>query len=169
GTTGWVKAELGMKFLDDDDWGDTDEQLAYGINAAIIPVSWPVGFYVGYAGSDSDEETDIDGVKYSGETQEFHFGAVKTFEVQSNAMPYVAAGLAMGEGEIEFSYQGLSETGSADGLGLFVAGGVDFMIAPQFSAGISARLSMIDADVDDSDTSVEVGGFSLTGNIGYHF
>ena len=96
-----IRAALGQKQLDQDEWGDMDRQREIGLLVDYKKTDWPVSIAADFfvSSADSDQAySDID----VGYTFEHHLGIRKQFTLFGpNIHPYVGGGVALRYSEAE--------------------------------------------------------------------
>lgn len=151
---------LGSKSLDDTDWPTPwDQQAEAGFVADFKPATWPIGLEVRLLSSESDPTPVFSVV---GRTREFDFGVRKTWGAY-NMHPYIGGGLASIEGERATG--GVSVSGS--GGGLWLAGGIYWVLGQHFNLGFDLMASSAQVTIAGADVNAGGGHFNV--QLGYHF
>ncbi len=173
----WIQLELGAKQLQEEDAEDLDTQAAVGISGVIGQPDWPVGIYIGALSSGAEAEYRFsDGSFYEElELFELNLGIAKSFATQSNFNPYIAGGVAIGNGE--YSYWTSDDESNKEvytiesAYGFWAGAGVNYVFGSGFTLGGQARYSMINSSFEEPgiDDDVEIGGVSILLNLGYTF
>jgi hypothetical protein len=156
GTSGNINLLLGKNYLDDGIWDDLDldEQDSIGVMFDIQPVRWPIALAFDFLKSD-DSSRGIDG-----ETQEIAGGVRWYSPMMNNILRfYAGGGLALIEAEIEGE--------DDDELGIWLNGGLTFIIAKHLNLGLDLRYSMAEVELYGED--VDVDGLRASFLVGYHF
>lgn len=161
---------IGQKTLDSDDWGDFDEQAAFGIFCDFKGQDWPVSIAIELIGSAKEDDN------LTGSTGEFSVGVKKIWESTGTPIkPFVGIGLSSVAAKFEYEDDYYDETYSSDGTGLgyFMEGGVYFTIGENLNLGALVRYSYANITIDDIE---EVDDFDINGGgtlagifIGYHW
>jgi hypothetical protein len=158
---GSVHFFLGGKSLDSDDWGDLDNQSAFGVEMSWGNTDWPVSIATDLfvSGTVDDRPTDFDLI---GVTSEIDIGVRKFFEI-GRTRPYVGGGIAFGGGAVIFScldnfpFDCDDEDDQGNGVGAWLNGGVVWRLGKKFDIGFSLRWSTVDAGIFARDR--DAGGF----------
>ncbi len=156
GASGNINLLLGKHYLDDDVWDDLDldEQDSIGLMFDIQPARWPVALAFDLLKSDESAHG-IDG-----ETQEIAGGVRWYSPMVSNILRfYAGGGLALIEAEIEDE--------DDDDFGIWLNGGLTFIIAKHVNLGLDVRYSTAEVELYGED--VDVDGLRTSFLIGYHF
>ena len=159
GFTGNINLFLGAKALDENDWAPWDEQSEVGLVADFGGVSWPVSLEIRILSSESDEDPFF---LITGKTTELDLGVRKTWGAY-NMHPYIGGGLASIEAELDDGFT----TVSGSGTGLWVGGGIYWVLGRHFNLGFDAMISS--ADVTILGVDVNAGGGHFNFLLGYHF
>lgn len=144
-----VSMLYGQKYLDQGDWGAADSQREFGVGVTFqqpdVPVLW-----VGNLSRSRDAGTDSTNfevpLRLSGQTTELSGGARKNL-TEGASKVFVEGGLLY----ISASLKGVdlvtgdSVRDSDSALGLWLGGGLDFMITHVMSAGGLIRMSLAKA------------------------
>ncbi len=180
--SGNVNGLVGIKMLDDSDWGDFDDQTEIGIMADFGMDSWPLSLsanllYSSDSTSDyhDNEINDTYYYTYYGEdatTVELNLGVKKIWPLAGRFNLYVAGGLAVIYGEMEItradnlsgSYR---DTDREDDTGLGGWGGVGcyFTFANHVNLGVDLRYST--AEIDMYNDEIDAGGVHVGMLVGY--
>ncbi len=173
----WIQLELGVKQLQEEDAEDIDTQGAVGISGVYVQPDWPVGIYVGILSSASEAEYRFSDFSLHEKLDifELNLGIAKSFATQSNFNPYIAGGLAIGNGEL--SYWISDDESNKDvftiesAYGFWAGAGVNYVFGSGFTLGGQARYSMINSSFEEPgiDDDFEIGGVSILLNLGYTF
>lgn len=180
--SGNVNAFIGMKMLDDSDWGDFDDQTEFGVMADLGANTWPIGLsanliYSSDSTSDYHDNEIGDTYYYTyyaedATTVELNLGVKKIWAVSGPFNIYVAGGLATIYGEMEITRaNNLSgtyrDTDSEDdtGLGGWGAVGCYFTFANHVNVGMDLRYSS--AEIDMYDDEIDAGGVHVGLLVGY--
>jgi opacity protein-like surface antigen len=185
GATGWsgnINGLLGIKMLDDSDWGDFDDQFEMGVMADFKMDSWPLSLcanllYSNDSTSDYHDNEINDTYYYTyyaedATTVEFNVGIKKIWTPAERLNFYVAGGLAVIYGEMEITRADnlagtYRDTDSEDdtGLGGWGAVGCYVNLSRHFNVGLDLRYST--ADIDMYDDEIDAGGFHAGLLVGY--
>ncbi len=177
-----VNGVLGIKMLDDSDWGDFDNQFEMGVMADLTADSWPVGlsanlFYSSDSTSDYHDNEIGDTYYYTyyaedATTVELNLGLKKIWSVTHPFNIYMGGGLAIIYGEMEITRANnlagtYRDTDSEDdiGLGGWGAVGCYYTFANQINVGLDLRYST--AEIDMYDDEIDAGGFHAGLLVGY--
>jgi opacity protein-like surface antigen len=171
--TGNLNAFVGGKLLDADEW-HANEQAEIGATLDFKRADWPVsiaadvhfsqGDFSGFGtispGGSGFLQEDV-------HTSDFNLGLRKYWDGGSNMHPYLGAGVAYGQLEVDQRLNGvqtLSDRG--DGVGVWAGVGLLWSIHA-FNVGVDVRYSQIKVGLDAKD--VESGGAHGGVLIGYHW
>ena len=182
GWSGNINGLLGVKMLDDDDWGDFDDQTEIGVMADFGMDSWPIslsGNLLYSSDSTSDYHDNEIGDTYyytyyaeDALTVELELGVKGIWPVTERFNLYAAGGLAVIYGEMEITRaNNLSgtyrDTDSEDdtGVGGWGAVGGYFTFARHVNVGLDLRYST--AEIDMYDDEIDAGGFHVGLLVGY--
>ena len=162
-----VSVLYSQKYLDQGDWGATDSQKEFGVGVTFqqpeVPVLW-----VGNLSHSRDAGTDSTNfdvpLRLSGKTTELSGGARKNLTEGASKI-FVEGGLLYISATLKGTnlVTGESARGSDTALGLWLGGGLDFMINPVLSAGGLIRMSLAKAGSD------ALGGTHFGLYAAYHF
>lgn len=180
--SGNVNAVLGLKMLDDSDWGDFDDQTEMGVMADFGMDSWPISMsanltYSSDSTSDYHDNEVGDTYYYTyyaeeASTVELNLGVKKIWSPAPHFSLYVAGGLAAIYGEMEItrannfdgSYRD-RDTEDDIGLGGWGAAGCYFTFSRHVNLGVDLRYSTAEIDMYDDD--IDAGGFHIGLLAGY--
>lgn len=169
GWTGDVNLFFGKKYLDDDDWGDLDEQNEFGITFDLAKGRWPIHIAVDVLGS--KESMTVTDLELEGKTSELCLGVRKIFTIDGSAIfrPYLGGGLAFVHSEMEAVqipyYSKRSE--EDDAVGLWLNAGAYFTLSRHFNIGLDLRYTKAETTLFGND--VEAGGTHAGLLLGYHW
>ncbi len=162
-----VSMLYGQKYLDQGDWGAADSQREFGVGVTFqqpdVPVLW-----VGNLSRSSDAGTDTTNfgvpLRLSGKTTELSGGVRKNLTEGASKI-FVEGGLLYVSATLKFTnlVTGESTRPSDRALGLWLGGGLDFMLNPVVSAGGLIRMSLAKAGSD------ALGGTHFGLYAAYHF
>jgi opacity protein-like surface antigen len=155
---------IGHKSIDDLEDIDLDSQVDFGIEMSFAGDDWPVAIAVDLLGSSASEDVSIPSYYYYGSYDvdvestnwELDFGVRKTWEFASPVRPYFGGGIALGRGELEVDFDGLSASDDENGIGYWIGGGVYWKIGNSFNLGLNLRHSKIDVEIEGDD--LDIGG-----------
>lgn len=162
-----VSVLYGQKYLDQGDWGAADSQREFGFGVTFqqpeMPVQWVGNFSRSRDAGNDFTNFDVP-LRLSGETTELSGGARKNLTEGASKI-FVEGGLLY----ISASLKGVdlvtgdSARDSDAALGLWLGGGLDFMLNPVVSAGGLIRMSLAKAGSD------ALGGTHFGLYAAYHF
>lgn len=147
-----VSMLYGQKYLDQGDWFATDSQSEKGVGMTFQQPDMPV-LWVGSLSQSHDAGTDttnfIAPFKLSGKTTELAAGARKNL-TEGASKVFVEGGLLYVSATLKGVNLATGESGRDfhSALGLWLGGGLDFMITPVVSAGGLIRMSLANAGSD---------------------
>ena len=163
--TGNVNFFLGQKSLDSGDWGQLDEQGAFGVLVDFRQEHWPVSVALDFLGS-ADDTTQL-GNTIDGMTTEFNAGIRKIWEVSgSSVRPYLGGGIAFINAELERTNVFVVKDDD-NATGLWLNGGIYWTLGQHFNLGFDLRYS--EADVTLFGVNREAGGGFAGLLLGYHW
>jgi hypothetical protein len=184
--TGWsgnVNALMGVKMLDDDDWGDFDDQVEFGVMADFGMDSWPIsltGSLTYSYDSDSDWDDNEIGNNYfytyyaeEGTTVELNLGLKKIWPVGERFNIYVSGGLAVIYGEMEITTSDNLYWGSyydrddEDDTGVGGWGSVGCYMTFARHINVGLNLGYSSAEIDMYDEDIDAGGYHVNMLVGY--
>lgn len=170
-----INAFLGAKFLNEDDWEPLETQGEFGVLVDFKPKSWPVSMAIDTLASYAEETATINvpGVgsvteEVQGSTGELDIGVRNYWRPQTKMQPYLGGGLAFISAALQAKtakYTYVRDDGV--GVGLWIDGGVSWILGKHFNIGVDARLS--GAQVELFDENRQAGGFHLGLLLGYHW
>lgn len=171
--TGNIDVFLGTKNLDSGDWSPADKQSEFAIESDFRQYSWPVNAVIGLRGSDAQGSVQGPGGFINVETKnsELDFGIKKIFENTTNFHPYIGGGPALMR--MEVSVNGFvadhwfAGSRSADGVGIWLAGGAYWTLNRSFNIGAELRYS--NADVSFFGHDFKAGGTGIGLLLGYRY
>lgn len=163
--TGNVNFFLAQKSLDKEDWSPVKKQDEFGVMLDFKDKSWPVSIAVDYLIA-SQSET-LSGTKYTGTTYEFGLGVRKIWVSEGSIRPHIGGGLASIAAEAETNDGNVLNSNSNDAIGLWINGGVYWILGDHFNLGLQARYS--NATVRVSGVNVNAGGVHSGLVLGYHW
>ena len=158
--TGNANFYLGVKELEEDDWGPLEEQDEFGFSVDFKRKSWPVNMVISYLHSSDERTINIHAPRgrtvssnVEVETNELSFGFRKIFDASSIMHPYAGCGLAL---------ISTSDFGSDDdtSMGLWFEGGLYFTVFKCFNIGLYGRWSQTEVilyDIGDEDGGIHYG------------
>ena len=157
-----IKLYLGQRSLDEDDWAPVEDQVAFQLEYSHESPADAVGWEVGIGGSADDDTIDIgfgpqDVTVATGEI----YGGVRKSFGSGNVRPYVGGGLSFIN--LDAEVDSASEDDSS--LGLYLHGGVEFLLGQSFALGLDLRtllgseitLAGFDTDADYLQLALTVG------------
>jgi len=152
-----VDLYLGGRSFDHDDWHPVEDQGMLGIEFVHEGRDSPVGFEVAVFASEDDEHgfTIPSGnpVEARGRTEEFSMGLRKTFSLEEGPVhPFVGAGVSGIRAEQRLEIAGVTTSDEDGSPGLYLHGGIDFDMGPNFLLGFDLRFLTL--------TDVRLFGFS---------
>ncbi len=162
--TGNLNLFLGAKALDDTDWAPVDEHAEVGLVGDIRAANWPVSIEVRLLSSVSDTVL-IGPDLVEMETSELDLGVRKTWGAGTNMHPYVSGGLAKIDAEV--TVLGVGSV-SDDGVGLWVAGGIYWVLGGSFNLGVDLMISSAEVDFG-TGVDGNIGGGHFNFLAGFHF
>ena len=156
---------LGTRSLDDPEWSIVDDQTTLGLE-----LDWQgrgLGWEFSAFHSSNDEDNDTFGVRASGETNEYSFGARKAFAPgRGGAMPYFGLGLSYLEGDLQYTPDTGLATGEDSGWGIYAQMGIRWQMENSTYFGMAYRrlfgveelgLSGGDVDIDYHMVAATIG------------
>lgn len=160
-----VTVYVGGRALDEGDYDPVDKQGVLAVEYAHERRDDPIGFEVGVAGSDDEDESG--GLKVEGTTSEIYGGIRKTFG-DGEVHPYLGGGVALIRSEVEVRSGG-SHASDDDASGaLYVHGGVGFDVTPTFLLGLDLRfLFGSDLELGGVDTDADYGQLAIFASFGF--
>lgn len=182
GWSGNVNGLLGLKLLDDSDWGDFDDQTEIGVMADFGMDSWPLRMSANFlysSDSTSDYHDNEVGDTYyytyyaeDATTVELNLGAKKIWSPAEKFNLYVAGGVAVIYGEMEITrannlsgtYRD-SDSEDDTGLGGWAAMGCYVTFSRHLNVGIDLRYST--AEIDMYNDEIDAGGVHVGLLVGY--
>jgi hypothetical protein len=154
---------LGMKYLDDEDWGENDDQVAVGISFDMVKQNWPFNLVMeGIVSSDSHDSGPID---TTSSIIELAVGARKYFDFTQNMSLYAGLGPTLFFGMIDEdgvrlapgpSLENADRDDSGAGVGAWVGGGLIFRPNERLNFGLNIRQSWGEVEIFNRDR--EAGG-----------
>jgi hypothetical protein len=163
GMTGNLNLLLGAKVLDEDDWTPNEGQAEGGVSLDVRNASSILGFEIRLLSSESDVHNVFLVGPTSAETTEVAFGLRLTFTYEPGLRTYLAGGPVY----IDARLKTPSGTTSGNGNGVWLAGGIYWILGGRVNLGADVMLS--GADVDLNGTEVKGGGAHLHLLLGLHF
>jgi len=164
--TGNVNLFAGGKTLDDGDWAPTEKHSEVGVVADAGLDHWPVSLEVRFLSSESDTEFEPTlGLSLKLETTELDLGVRKTWGVGTNTHPYLSGGVAFIEADATVVNV---LTANDDATGLWLGGGVYWVLAEHFNLGVDLMVSSAETNFG-SGPDVNIGGVHLNFLAGFHF
>lgn len=155
---------FGQKILEEENWGDADEQTEFGGLVDFKQSHWPVSIAIDILGS-----KDFLDFTTEGSTTEFDIGVRKIWDAENGAIrTYIGGGLAFISAEITsggFFNNSVSQDDS--GTGIWFGGGINWTLGQHYNLGIDLRYSQ--ADVTLFDENVDAGGTQVGMILGYHW
>lgn len=160
-----VNVFLGQKALDEDEWGQFDKQGEVGVLIDFKLQNDYVSTAIDLLGS--LEEITVSGEKFEGSTGEIDVGVRKIWKVMGSSMrTYIGGGLAYIQAELK-SINGSFISDDDDGFGIWLNGGVYWIIGQNINLGIDLRYSQ--ADVTLFGIERDAGGNHAGIFVGYHW
>lgn len=158
--TGNANFFAGAKALDENDWSPAEEQGEVGFGVDFRQKSWPMNISIGYLRGSG--EGPVFGSTFKSETTELQIGVKKIWDDYGTLHPFLEGGLAFvsGKGSSARSISG-------SGTGLWLGGGVYWVLAEQFNLGL--RLQSSSAKATISGYNAEVGGGHFGVIAGFHW
>lgn len=157
-----VGAILGMRSLDEDIWAPTEEQFVLGAECVVMSKDSGLGLETSlqYA-ADSDEVGNVD---VTSTTTEFSVGGRLEMTGQS-VRPYVGAGLALINAEIEADNGGSTASEDDSSLAGYAHLGVELPFAERWYVGLDVRalfgsdmeFSGVNGDADYTQFALVIG------------
>lgn len=163
GLTANMNLLLGAKFLDGDDWPYTAGHAEGGVSLDLRGARSIVGLEARLLSSESATNPVFLVGDFRSETTEVAFGLRLTFSYDRGLRTYLAGGPVY----IDASRTTPSGTTSGSGNGLWLAGGVYWVLGGQLNLG--ADLMVSGANVNLGGTEVHGGGAHLHLILGVHF
>lgn len=186
GAAGWsgnVNALLGVKMLDDSDWGDFDDQIEAGVMADFSRDSWPLSLsanllYSSDSNSDYHDNEINDTYYYTyyaedATTVELNLGVKKIWSLTDRFNVYVAGGIAVIYGEMEITrannlYSGsYQDTDNEDDTGYGGWGAVGGYVTFTHHINVGLDLRYSSAEIDMYNEEIDAGGFHVGLLVGY--
>jgi opacity protein-like surface antigen len=155
---------LGQKSLDSGDWKPVESQVEWGVVADLGRKDSVANLVISYLSSKDDSERD--GIKYSGDTQEIGLGIRKPFRINPGVAPFVELGAAYVDATLES--RGPSAQSSSDSaFGLWAGAGANFAVGEILVVGIDVRYTSASVTLLGKDR--EAGGlhFGIMAGIGF--
>ncbi len=181
--SGNVNALVGLKMLDDSDWGDFDNQTEVGVMADFGMDSWPLSLCANllYSNDSTSDYHDHEvGNTYyytyyaeDASTVELNLGVKKIWTPADRFNLYVAGGLAVIYGEMEITqadnlYDGTyRDTDREDDTGLGGWGAVGCYVTFSSHVNVGVDLRYSSAKIDMYDDEIDAGGVHLGLLVGY--
>lgn len=180
--SGNINALIGVKMLNDGDWGDFDDQIEVGIIADFGMDSWPLRLSANliYSRDSSSDYHDHEvGNTYyytyyaeAASTVELNLGVKKIWTPAERFNIYVAGGIAVIYGEMKItrannltgSYRD-SDTEDDTGLGGWGSVGCYMNLTQHINVGLDLRYST--AEIDMYDDVIDAGGTHIGLLVGY--
>jgi hypothetical protein len=159
---GNVNFVAGGRGLDQDLWGDLDQQDVFGVMVDYIAPTWPVrlegAIFFSSDTADFVEPIFFTTAEVEGRVSELAVGLNKTWDKRGRTRPFVGGGLAwvVAQKEVRSEFLG-DEHENSDALGVYVHGGIFWRLSSTFNLGIDARLM----------GTTDVGLLGTSGNAGY--
>jgi hypothetical protein len=166
---GWAanaNASVGVKTLDDKDWGPADTQTSLHLDFDARPQNWPVSLaaQMAFSMGDGTEDDGAGGqIKVEGQTQELNLGVRKIFEPTPNIRPYVGGGLSLIRADV--TVDGTSDDDM--GAGVWLGAGAYWHFTNGFNVGVQADWTK--ADVTIGGVTGDAGGAQISVMGGYSF
>ena len=130
-----VTAMVGQRWLDDDDWGDLDEPLAYGVEFDGTEVDSGNGFEVGVLYTNDDD--DIGPFDVEATTWELYAGYRYTFDPQEEGIhPFLSAGVEALQGELDIDGVGKEDDTV---FGVYARAGLLWDVSDRLRLGLDYR------------------------------
>jgi Outer membrane protein beta-barrel domain len=166
GVTGNISGFFGAKVLDNHDWAPAEDHEEVGLVADLRSTTFPVGAEIRVLRSRSDtvfEPTTAEFIRL--ETSELDLGLRKTWDGGPNPRPYLSGGVAKIDADLTFVGTG---TASDSATGIWVAGGVYWVLGGSLSLGADLMLSTAEVDFG-TPVKADVGGGHFNLWLGFHF
>lgn len=151
--TGNANFILGLKAMDEDDWGSLDSQGEFGAEVSFGRDHWPVLIAIDLLGSRA-EDTDR-GIDFEASTSELDLGVRKIWEFR-RMRPYVGGGIALINAELRATDSGITIIEDDDDVGAWVGGGLFWRLRTRVNIGIAVRYSRAQVRLFGADA--EAGG-----------
>lgn len=166
---GVTSPTIGLRFVEDDAWGNLDQWTTFGLNSTIRAGSQPIGIILNWSlaqASDTSDgiESDLDafdvqlGVGYFGQPDGF-----------DRLLLSAGAGIQYTSVQIDLSGLGGSATIDDSGFGAFLALALHYRFTDHIGAGLHAGWSYV--ALEDTANGVEfeadTRGFSLGASVGF--
>jgi opacity protein-like surface antigen len=166
--TGNANLLLAGKRLDADQWQPTDREGELGLQTDFQRTNWPVAVAADLLAARSDASIAQNGfTEQRSRTSELDLGARKYWRPGPHVSPYLGGGLALVTGELEMMGPGGTVSDTDSGAGVWIGGGIKWILSDVFNIGIDAKLSHADVSLFGSDKNA--GGFHLGLLAGYHW
>ena len=165
--TGNISGYLGQKSLDDEDWGNLDDQGSLGMILDFKKQSWPVSIAIDLLVSGNEHKAGD--IKTDGGTLEADIGVRKIFELSNSSVkPYIGGGIAIiGAGSRVRDGDNTVSDENETGTGAWLGGGMYYAATDSLNVVFDLRYSQAEASFLDQDR--EVGGFRTGITVGYHW
>lgn len=160
-----IKAYFGGKTIDDSAWSAQDGHGSIGILTDFKTGFQGVRVALDLFGSGSEDNTtsQVKGTYMA----EAHLGLRKYFELQSQFKPYIGGGVNFAYGT-QTNNDGSGKTEEEDmDTGLWLNGGVDYLITEQITAGVDLRYAT--SSVELYGESVELDAAAIGVTLGYRW
>lgn len=164
-TSGNVDFYLGGKTLNGAEWGPADHESVVGLDADFRDSEWPLSVELGLQGATGQGTSGA--VTTTSRTSEMFAGVKKIWNVAPLVRPYLDAGLAIVNGQLENSSPGAFESESDDTVGLWVGGGLYWTIQQAFNVGLGVRFEGAQVNLFGNDKNA--GGAELNLLLGWHW
>lgn len=160
-----TKVFLGEKTFDSNAWSTQDDHGSFG-----LITDFHTGFHgvrialdVFASGSEENTSSQVKGTY----TAEAHLGMRKYFDLKSKFEPYIGGGINLAFASQE-NNDGSGKTENEDtDNGVWLNGGLDFLISDHFTAGVDLRYS--NAEVELYSQSLELKAFTAGVSLGYRW
>ena len=159
---GNVNFVAGARGLDQDLWGELDQQDAFGVTVDYTAPTWPVrlegAIFFSSGTTDVVEPIFSTTSEVEGRVSELAVGLNKTWDKRGRTRPFVGGGLAwvVAEQEVRSTFLGDTHEDS-DALGVYVHGGILWRVTSTLNLGVDARLM----------GTTDVGLLGVSGDAGY--
>ncbi len=160
-----TKLFFGGKTIDSSAWSAQDGHGSIGILADFHTGSHGIRAVVDLFGSGSEDNTtsQVKGTY----TAEAHLGLRKYFDAQSRFKPYIGGGVNLAYATQENDNGSGRTSDEGTDIGLWLNGGVDFLVTDHITAGVDLRYAT--ASVELYDEPVELDAMSTGVSLGYRW
>jgi hypothetical protein len=150
------------------DWKPTDRHGELGLQTNWGRHEWPIHAALDFLVSGADRDIFNPGFsRQRASTTELDLGVRKIWRPSPRFRPYLGGGLAFISARLERTGPFGTISGYDDGAGLWLGGGVSWLLGKSLNLGLDAKLS--GADVRILDERRAAGGFHLGVLVGWHW